>query len=507
MSEIKQRQANKNSLNYLVGKAGLFESKNRILDTFTFKCFHMKIAFHGAARTVTGSKHLLTLDNGKKLLLDCGMFQGMGKDTPEMNKDFGFDPHSVDYMILSHAHIDHCGLLPKLVKDGYGGKIFATPATKDLASVLMEDSAGIQENDIKFENKRRALQGLPYLEPLYNTQDALNAAEQFVTVEYDQWHEIEPGLEFYYTDAGHIIGSAAVHVRITKNNESSQLTFSGDVGRYRDLILKAPAVFSQANYILIESTYGNSLHDEFVQTPDAILDWITKTCLQKKGKLIIPAFSVGRTQEILYALNQLEVENRLPDLEYFVDSPLSQKATIIVKSYPRYFNTHIQKVLETDKDPFSFKGLKFTKSADESKMLNYYKGPCVIISASGMADAGRIKHHISNNIEDSRNTILLTGYCEPNSLGGRLKLHPAEVNIFGQMHQVNAEVGEIRSMSAHGDYKDLLQFLDCQDPTKVKKVFLVHGEYKVQLDFQKMLQEKGFANVEIPERHQEVDLG
>lgn len=466
----------------------------------------MKIAFHGAARTVTGSKHLLTLDNGKKILLDCGMYQGMGKDTPALNMDFGFNPREIDYMILSHAHIDHCGLIPKFVKDGYKGKIFATPATKDLASVLMEDSAGIQENDVKYENKRRALQGLPYLQPLYTTMDALNAIEQFEIVDYNEWFTIEPGLEFCYTDVGHIIGSTAVHVRITVSGQQKQLTFSGDVGRYRDIILKAPATFSQANYIIIESTYGNSLHDEYVQTPDAILEWIKKTCLEKKGKLIIPAFSVGRTQEILYALNQLEEENRLPDLEYFVDSPLSQKATTIVKSYPKYFNDKIQEVLKTDKDPFAFKGLKFTKSADESKMLNYYKGPCVIISASGMADAGRIKHHISNNIENSRNTILMTGYCEPNSLGGRLKLHPKEISIFGQIHEVNAEIGEVRSMSAHGDYEDLLQFLSCQNPALVSQLFLVHGEYDVQQDFRQKLIKAGFANVDIPDRHAEVEL-
>ena len=467
----------------------------------------MKIAFHGAARTVTGSKHLLTLPSGKKLLLDCGMYQGMGDQTVPLNLDFGFDPATIDYMILSHAHIDHCGLLPKLVKDGYQGRVFATPATKDLASVLMEDSAGIQENDVKYENKRRALQGLPYLHPLYTTEDALMAADRFETVDYEQWHRIDDQLEFCYSDAGHIIGSTCVHLRITEGAKVTRITFSGDVGRYRDIILKSPATFSQADYIILESTYGNSLHEQGNTTPDLLLEWITKTCIQKKGKLVMPAFSVGRTQEILYALNQLEMENRLPALDYFVDSPLSQKATAIVKSYPRYFNARIQKVLETDKDPFDFKGLKFVKTVDESKMLNYYKGPCVIISASGMAEAGRVKHHISNNIENSRNTILLTGYCEPNSLGGRLKKHPKEVGIFGQTHEVNAEIGEMRSMSAHGDYNDLLQYLACQDPRQVKKLFLVHGEYNVQQDFRNMLLKKGFLDVEIPDRHQEIGLG
>lgn len=467
----------------------------------------MKISFHGAARTVTGSKHLLTLSNGKKILLDCGMFQGMGIETDEMNKEWGFEPSEIDYLILSHAHIDHCGLIPKFIKDGYEGIVYATPATKDLAAVMMVDSAGIQESDTQYANKRRAQLGLPYLQPLYTTQDALIAAERFITVDYDHWFTIEPGIEFCYTDAGHIIGSACVHLRITENGKRRQLTFSGDVGRYRDIILKSPAVFEQADFIILESTYGNSLHDEHHPTPDTLLEWIEKTCLQKKGKLILPAFSVGRTQELLYALNQLELENRLPELEYFVDSPLSIKATQIVKRYPQYFNPRIQKVLLSDHDPFGFRGLKFVNSVDESKMLNYYKWPCVIISASGMADAGRIKHHISNTIENSKNSIVLTGYCEPNSLGGRLLRNPTEINIFGQTHEVNAKIGQMRSMSAHGDYDDLAQFLGCQDPGQVEKLFIVHGEYDVQQDFRERLLRKGYRDVQIPERHQEVGLG
>ncbi len=467
----------------------------------------MKISFHGAARTVTGSKHIITLKNGKKILLDCGMFQGMGKETNDLNNDFGFNPADVTYFILSHAHIDHSGLIPKLIKDGYKGVIYATPATKDLASILMEDSAGIQENDVKYENKRRALLGLPLLKPLYTTDDALIAAGKFVKVEYNVWHKIDDEIEFCYTDAGHIIGSAVVHLKIKENGNTTRITFSGDVGRYRDVILKSPATFDQADYIILESTYGNSLHDEHHPTSDMMLKWIEHTCLKKKGKLIIPAFSVGRTQEVLYALNQLELENLLPPLEYFVDSPLSTKATQIIKSYPKYFNSRIQKVLQSDSDPFSFKGLKFVKTVEESKMLNYYKAPCVIISASGMAEAGRIKHHISNNIENSRNTILFTGYCEPRSLGGKLMKKPEHINIFGQPHEVNAEIGEMRSMSAHGDYDDLCQFLACQEPRLVKKLFLVHGEYPVQVDFQQRLLRKGFHDVIIPSQHEEIGLG
>ncbi|MBN8785612.1 MAG: MBL fold metallo-hydrolase [Terrimonas sp.] len=467
----------------------------------------MKIAFHGAARTVTGSKHLITLKNGKRILLDCGMYQGLGKETDILNRDWGFNPPEINYLILSHAHIDHSGLIPKLVKDGFRGKIFCTPATRDLTEVLLEDSAGIQEDEVKYINKRRAATGQPYLEPLYNTEDAKKAADLFNIVDYGNWFTIENGIEFLYTDTGHIIGSAAINLRITENGHTTAITFSGDVGRYRDVILKSPQNFPQADYILLESTYGNSLHENFATTPDHLLEWINKACLQKKGKLILPAFSVGRTQEILFALNQLELENRLPALDYFVDSPLSVKSTEIVKRYPQYFNATIQKILKSDHDPFGFKGLKFIKTVEESKLLNFRNGPCVIISASGMAEGGRVKHHISNNVESSRNTIVFTGYCEPHSLGGRLVAGAKEVTIFGVEHEVNAEIGSIRSMSAHGDYEDLSQFLACQDPRQVKTLFLVHGEYDVQQDFKGRLLKKGFTDVQIPERHYEIGLG
>jgi metallo-beta-lactamase family protein len=466
----------------------------------------MKIAFHGAARTVTGSKHLLTLKNGKKILLDCGMFQGMGKDTDALNRDFGFDPNEVDAMILSHAHIDHSGLIPKLVKEGFRGKIFCTPATKELTNIMLADSAEIQESDVRYSNKQRAIKGLQYLQPLYTIQDAVNSMDHFTEIQYGIWFDVTDGVKAMFTDAGHIIGSACVHLRINENGKETRLSFSADVGRYRDIILKSPEVFPQADYILLESTYGNSLHDPADTTPDLLLKWIEKACLQKKGKLILPAFSLGRTQEILFALNQLEIENLLPDLDYFVDSPLSIEATQVVKNYPSYFNKTIQKIMQSDKDPFSFKGLKYIKSVEQSKMLNYHNGPIVIISASGMADAGRVKHHISNTIESSKNTIVFTGYCEPRSLGGRLIEGAKEVGIYGIEHEVHAEIGSIRSMSAHGDYEDLSQWLACQNAKEVRQLFLVHGEYEVQQEFKRRLVRKGFPDVQIPERHFEIGL-
>lgn len=466
----------------------------------------MKIAFHGAARTVTGSKHLITLRSGKKILLDCGLFQGMGKDTQPLNESFGFDPTEIDLLILSHAHIDHCGLIPRLVRKGYEGPIYCTPATKELTAILLEDSAEIQRDDTRFINKRRAKQGLPPFEPLYDLADASRALDQFTTFEYDQWHDLSPELSLMFTDAGHIIGSAAVHLKITEEGKTTRITFSGDVGRYNDAILRSPAVFSQADYIILESTYGNQLHDQVKSTADTLHDWIQKTCVEKKGKLIIPAFSVGRTQELVYALNQLDLENRLPPVQVYVDSPLSGEATALLKKYPQYFNKRIRKVMEKDEDPFHFKGLHFISQAADSKRLNEMNQPCIIISASGMADAGRVKHHIMNNIGQERNTILLVGYCEPRSLGGRLANGDKEVKIFGEMYPVIAEVGQMRSMSAHGDYEDLCQFLACQDLTAVKTIFLVHGEYDEQVSFKSRLLNKGCHRVEIPALHEQFSL-
>ena len=467
----------------------------------------MKLAFHGAARCVTGSKHLITLTNGKKVLLDCGLFQGMGKDTDDLNRNFGFNPAEVSAMVLSHAHMDHSGLIPKLCKEGFSGKIYCTPATKQLTNILLQDSAQIQEEDIRFTNKRRIAQGLPYLLPLYTTEDAKACIGQINAVEYGQWFQVIEDVECMFTDAGHIIGSEVVNLRIRENGNTTTITFSGDVGRYRDIILRSPEVFPQADVIIMESTYGDRLHEPGDTTPDLLLQWIEKTCIQKKGNLIMPAFSVGRTQELLYSLNQLELENRLPAIEYYVDSPLSIQTTEVVKSFPKYFNKRIQKVLETDADPFSFAGLKFISTVDQSKMLNFKSEPFVVISASGMAEAGRVKHHISNNIENDRNTILLTGYCEPYSLGGRLVAGEKEVNIFGVRHQVHAEIGSIRSMSAHGDYEDLSQWLSCQDISKVKRLFVVHGDYEVQQEFRRRLLKKGFFDVEIPDLHSETGLG
>ncbi|MGN7821628.1 MBL fold metallo-hydrolase [Chitinophaga sp. 22536] len=467
----------------------------------------MKIAFHGAARTVTGSKHLITLKNGKKVLLDCGMFQGMGAETDELNRDFGFDPAEITYMVLSHAHIDHSGLIPRLVKMGYNGDIYCTPGTRDMTEILLLDSAEIQEDDVKFTNKKRANEGKPYVLPLYTVEDAKSAIRFLKPVSnYNTWINIDPDIQLMFTDAGHIVGAASVHLRITENGKTEQITFSGDIGRYNDAILKSPATFPQADYVLIESTYGSTLHADAAPADAELLRYIRETCVEKRGKLIIPAFSVGRTQELLYALNKAQLNGTLPKVDIFVDSPLSTEATAVTKAHPEVFNREVSDVLKRDDDPFDFPGLHYIKSVDESKGLNFRKEPCVIISASGMAEAGRVKHHIANNIDEERNTILIVGYCEPQSLGGRLMRGNKEVSIYGTRYAVKAEVGVIRSMSAHGDYEDLSQWLSCQHPGDIKKLFLVHGEYDVQTIFKNWLLKKGFLDIEIPERHYEIGL-
>ena len=460
----------------------------------------MKIAFHGAARTVTGSKHLLTLDNGTQVLLDCGMFQGMGQFTDDLNGTFGFEAKEVNHLLLSHAHIDHCGLIPKLVKEGFAGKIYCTEATRDLALLLLHDSADIQRNETQIHNTHRR-RGDNVAEPLYTLEDVEKTAKLFQIVSLDEWINIEDGLEVFYNNTGHIIGAAGITVRVKENDEPKVIHFSGDVGRYHDVILQQPQCFPQADFIIIESTYGNKVHEAEYRSVDIIAKHIKHTCVEKGGKLIIPAFSVGRTQELLYFLNQLSLEKRLPEIPVFVDSPLSYETTKVIKRYPALFNNQLQKVMETDDDPFDFPGLYFLQDVEDSKQLQHKTQPCIIIAASGMADAGRIRFHIRDNVEFERNTILLVGYCDPESLGGQLMRGEKDIKINGQELRVNAEIEVMHSMSAHGDVDDLCHYLSCQETGSVSTVYLVHGEFKVQEDFQKKLTQKGYSHVLIPEQH------
>ncbi|RYD73597.1 MAG: MBL fold metallo-hydrolase [Sphingobacteriales bacterium] len=375
----------------------------------------------------------------------------------------------------------------------------------DLARILMMDSAKIQMQDAEFAN-RHLKPGQEIEEPLYTEDDVIKAVGNMKIVEYEEDFEIEEGIRLKFTDAGHILGSAAVHLTIKEDQKTTRITFSGDVGRYGDLLLKSPQQFDQADYILMESTYGDSLHKDLEPIENMLYEVINNTCNIKKGKVIIPAFSVGRTQELLYALNGLELKGRLPDVRYFVDSPLSSKATEILRNHPEVYNNGVKETLKVDHDIFGFKGLRFVETVEESKALNADPRPCVIISASGMAEAGRVKHHIRNNIGNQKNTILMVGYCEPSSLGGRLIAGQKVVDIFHDDYDVKAEVRSIKSMSAHGDYEDLLHFLSGQNPENVKQLFLVHGEYEVQQNFALRLKEHGFKHVAIPEYHQTFDL-
>lgn len=464
----------------------------------------MNLSFHGAARTVTGTKHLITLDQGTKILLDCGLFQGLGAETDDLNARFHFDPKTVSALLLSHAHIDHSGLIPKLVKEGFSGTIWCTEATRDLTEILLYDSAEIQTYDTGYLNKKRAARNLPPYEPLYTTEDVTEALKQFRIADYNQWHEVAESVQACFTNTGHLVGSAAVHLKIKEKKTEINLTFSGDVGRQRSVLLQPPAPFEQADYLILESTYGDKHHDLTFNTVDTLLKWIRHTCFVKGGQLIIPAFSVGRTQELLYALNQLRLEKRLPQLPYFVDSPLSQKATGIIKKYTDSFNERLQQVLRIDDDPFHFEGLKYVESAEDSRKLADYTEPCVIISASGTADAGRVRHHINSCISNTANTILLAGYCGPQSTGGQLLGGVAEIELFGDAIPVKAEIGQLSGLSAHGDCDELCQFVSCLDAAAVKQVFLVHGEYKVQQEFAARLERKGFKNICIPAPHEHV---
>jgi len=466
----------------------------------------MRIQFFGAARTVTGSKHLVTTEKGTKILLDCGLFQGI--QTDKFNQEFGFKPAEVDYLVLSHAHIDHSGLIPRLVRKGFSGPIYCTAATADLCRIMLLDSAHIQEKDLERINRRRERQGRPLLEELYNGEDAEKALSLLHSVQYNQTFHLGSDNEVavFFTDAAHILGSSAVHLSIPDQGTFKKLTFTGDIGRPEDNILRKPDTFPQADFIICESTYGDKLHEKETDMQAHLLRVVQETCVERRGKVIIPAFAIDRTQELIYALDQLSSSGRLPRIDVYIDSPLAIRATKIMKDHEECFNPEILDYIEKDGDAFAFPNLHYISDVSESIALNDSKEPCIIISASGMAEAGRIKHHIKNNIGDPNSTILLVGYASPNTLAGALKRGDKEVNIFGEMHPVKTQVEVMDSFSAHGDYNEMLQFLSCQNPEHVKKVFLVHGEYETQVAFKIKLEKAGFKNIHIPALYESVDV-
>jgi len=466
----------------------------------------MKVDFLGATTEVTGSKFLLTTVKGAKILLDCGMYQGKGLETDQMNRDLGFNPKDINYILLSHAHIDHSGLIPYIIKMGFKGTVFCTPATRDLCSIMLPDSGRIQEADTAQFNKKRAKQGLEPVEPLYNMRDAVVAMKHFVSIPYDLDYNISSDFAIRFINTGHMLGSGAIYITYKESRKKKTLCYTGDIGRYEKTILPDPEPFPQADYIITESTYGGRLHTTIDQAERDLALVIRDACAKRQGKLIIPSFAIGRTQEVVYALQKLKNNNDLPDVEIFVDSPLAVSATEIFRIHSDCFTEDLQEYIKTDPDPFGFQNLHYIRSIDDSKKLNSYNRPCVIISASGMMEAGRVKHHLANNIENPRTTILSVGYCSPTTLGAKIMRGDKEVSIFGMKYKVKATLASIEAFSGHADYNELIQYLSCQNKKKVKNIFIVHGEDPSRAAYSQHLTDAGFVNNSIPKFRESVEI-
>lgn len=466
----------------------------------------MRIRFCGAARTVTGSSHLIILDDGFRILLDCGLFQGKQAYVDENNQRFAFSPSEIDALILSHAHIDHAGRIPKLVKEGFRGPVFCTSATLDLAHVMLLDSAHIQKKDSEFHNKKRKRQGLDYVPPLYEEQHVEAAMKLFQPVPYEEWFRIRNDVTFLFRDNGHILGSGSINLKIQSKGREVAIGFTGDIGRPNRPILKDPRPMPDCDYLISESTYGSRNHQKFPEDVETFWQIVEDTCMKRKGKLLIPSFSVGRTQEIVFMLDQMSKVKQLDHVPVFVDSPLSVNATDIYRRHPECYDEAINRYLQTDSNPFGFNNLTYISEAEQSKQLNTDPRPCIIISASGMAEAGRIVHHIYNHIEDDRCTLLFVGYCGEGTLGQRIRSGQNPVKIFGEQKRVRARIAAMDSFSAHGDQKEMIDFLNPLDKTRLKKTFLVHGEYEAQHIFREKLLEHQFGSIEIPEFGNEFEL-
>jgi metallo-beta-lactamase family protein len=469
----------------------------------------MKITFHGAARTVTGSQHLVEV-NGRQILLDCGLYQGKRQEAFQRNRTLPFDAGRVDVMVLSHAHIDHSGNIPNLVKSGFKGDIYATFATRDLCGAMLLDSAHIQESDVQFVNKKRARDGQALLEPLYTQADATAALNNFHAISYDRPTQIIPGVTLTFLDAGHMLGSAIVLLNIEDRdaNRDVTLVFSGDLGQPGLPILRDPSNVDRADVLIRESTYGNTLHSAYKDS-EKDLERVVNETYQRGGKLIIPAFAVGRTQEIVYALHQMDDAHQIPHVPIYVDSPLAVNVTAIFAHHPEAYDEETRSFISGDKahlDPFGFSDLHYTHSVDESKELNFLHEPAVIISASGMAESGRIQHHLANNIEDARNTILIAGYQAENTLGRRILEKEPTVRIFGETYHLRAQVESITGFSAHADRKGLLGWASAIKKKPVR-TFLVHGEDPaINALAEGLRSEVGFERVDIPDMHQSFSI-
>jgi len=460
----------------------------------------MTIDFLGAAGTVTGSMHLLTTDSGQRILLDCGLYQGRRNEAYEINSSLPVDPTELDAVILSHAHIDHAGNLPSLVKgerdQRYRGPIFTTHATRDLCSIMLPDSAEIQESDIAYLRRH----GKSFREPIYTVEDALRVMNRFVCIPYRQTFDVVDGVRAEFHDAGHILGSALVVLHITESDGSQKrLCFTGDLGRPGRPILRDPTDIGDVDVLISESTYGGRTHPSYPDMMEELRETILNV-VGRGGRVIIPAFAVGRTQDIVYLLNVLFEEGRLPRVPIFVDSPLAMSATDIFRIHPECFNTRVRDVMLSDPDPFGFATLHYVRSVDESKALNRSRTPCVIIAASGMMEAGRVVHHLMHSIEDERNLILVVGFQAEHTLGRRIVERRPRVSIMGEQFDLNAEVKIVNGLSAHADGNELLSYISRMDKKRLEKIFLVHGEPPAAAALQQGLMERGFQDVIVPAR-------
>jgi len=434
------------------------------------------------------------------------MFQGKGLETDEMNRTLGFDPETIDHIILTHAHIDHSGLIPYMYRFGFRGSVICTNATRDLCSIMLADSAFIQEHDSRTFNKRRAKKGLPLSTPLYTQEDAAECMKHFIGIPGNMNFRIDDSIKVRFTNTGHMLGSGVANLQIKENGQLKRIAYTGDIGRPVNRLLPSPVPFPQSDILITESTYGDRLHEDYEHADTELLQILTRTCVDNGGKLIIPSFSVGRTQEIVYSLNNFFNQGKLPRIDIFVDSPLAVNATSVFRMNTEWFNSEFQNVLKTDADPFGFNSLFYITRQEDSKKLNDHKKPCVIISASGMAEAGRIKHHLANNISNPSTTVLFVGYCSPTTLGARILNGNNEVSIHGTVYPVNAEIRKIESFSGHADYNEMIGFLKCQNNKELERTFLVHGEYETQVNYSARLQKEGFSKIDIPSQGQEYTI-
>jgi len=458
----------------------------------------MKLTILGAAQTVTGSQYLINL-NGHSLLLECGLYQGKRAESYERNRSFNFNPRNLSAAILSHAHIDHSGNLPNLLKNGYRGLIYTTHATAHLSNVMLIDSAHVQESDVAFVNKRRTLNGEPPMEPLYTIEDAAMVAQHFEGVDYDETFEPIPGVTARLVDAGHILGSAAIVLDVQEKDRKFRLWFSGDIGRPKLPLVRDPVMPEKVDYLMMESTYGDKPHRDPQMAFDELREVVLRT-VKRGGKVIIPAFAVGRTQELVYGLHQMFDRGDLPRIPVIVDSPLAVNASDVFRAHPECFDEETQAFIRSDRhhSALGFDMLTYTRSVEESKALNFRTDPLIIISASGMCEAGRIQHHLRNNIENPRNTILIVSWQAPNTLGRRLADREKQVRIYGEEFTVNAEVATIGGLSAHAGQDFLLEYASMVKGS-AKKIILVHGEPTPAGALQEKMAERGLDKIVYPE--------